>query len=158
MKDSNKNGGNHEEGGVSYESNGKDVIARAKPGASGQPQSGAVVSIITSDAADPKLQMPAGTAPKTSWHVHPSGESPTPSERALAPGGATGMSLGGSTTVHTWTQPPSTTGPHPDTAAAFPAPTLNLVIGAGNSFVKPTVYVFDSTGPVCEESYKDFKK
>jgi RHS repeat-associated protein len=134
-------GGSHEEGGVSYTVNGKQVIAPAQPGAYHDVTVPGVAQIDPYKAADPALQKPGEVQADTEWHVHPSATADTTSTNDA------GQTV---TTPHVFNQPPSGV----DIQNASPAPTVNIVVGARDK----TVYVYTNQGCTCKESLKDFNK
>lgn len=83
------------------------------------------------------------------WHVHPSGEI-TDTTGPQQGGGTT--TIGGTvmTQTYNFNQPPSAM----DISIAQPSPAINIVAGARDK----TIYVYDSSGCTCKESFKDFNK
>jgi len=141
-----KKGGSHEEGGVAYTKDGKQVIAPAEPGKFKDVTQPGAAQVDPYKAADPAKQKPGDVQADVAWHVHPSATSETTTTNA------NGQTV---VTTSSFNQPPSSnqTGGG-DIQNAAPAPTVNIVVGAGDK----TVYVYDSKGCTCKESLKDFNK
>jgi RHS repeat-associated protein len=133
----------HEEGGTSFTTDGKKTIAPAAPGEKADPSKDKNAHMDLNKAADPAKQKPDGIKADVQWHVHPGGTKTT-----------LGISSDGHAApkINFFTQSPS--GPDLKSASAK----LNVVIGAGNSITPSTVFVYNSSGTVCTESWRDFTK
>jgi RHS repeat-associated protein len=145
-------GGHHEEAVESYPGkDGKEIIAPAETGKAADLTKDKVVEIRPDKAADPTKQRPGDTQASVVAHIHPKGTLEVTPNSPLGLGGATGITYGG---------PPTQTfafnqGPSPiDKSNAVAAPTLNIVVGAGNNRVS----LFNTSGVVCSESFKEFMK
>ena len=139
-----KKGNHHEEGGVSYTKDGVKVVAPAVPGKAADVKSPDVHPEMNPyNAADPSKKIPGDVQADLDWHVHAAGTTET-----LTP-----TDTGFRVDTFSWNQEPST-GEGGDIRNSSPEPTINVVIGAGSS----TVYVYNQSGCVCEESLKDFNK
>ena len=136
-----KKGGSHEEGGISYTTNGKETIAPAEPGAFKDVTTPGDAQIQPYKAADPSKQKPGEVQADAEWHVHPSASVTKTSTNAA------GQTV---QTTSTFNQAPSSR----DIQQATPAPTINIVVGARDK----TVYVYTQKGCTCKESLKDFNK
>lgn len=152
--DDDKKGGTHEEGGVSYKKDGKEVVAPSQPGTAKDVTSPGHAEIDPYKAADSSKQIPGDVQADVVWHVHPSALIETSeSSSAAAPGTTV---IGGTTTTHSFffVQTPSDV----DIRGAIPAPTVNIVVGARSKML----YIFDDKSTTkrctCQESLKDFNK
>jgi RHS repeat-associated protein len=134
-------GKSHEEGGVAgKDANGNQLVVPADPGKFKDVNSPGNVSIDPLKAADPSQQGKVQVPPDVMWHVHPAADNTTISTN---PG--TGVTT---STEHSFAQAPSPG----DIRNAVGK--LNLVVGARDK----TVYVYNTSGSVCQESLKDFNK
>ena len=136
-----KKGGFHEEAGISYTANGKQVQAPAQPGPYKDPTTPGPATSDPYKTADPSKAKPVDVQADVAYHTHPNGTETT-----------TSLNPQGQTVVNTsfFVQPPSAV----DIQNASPAPTINLVVGTGNN----TVYFYTGAGTTCTESLKDFYK
>jgi RHS repeat-associated protein len=136
-----KKGGFHEEAGISYTQDGKQVQAPATPGAYKDVTTPGPATSDPYKTADPSKAKPGDVQADVDYHTHPNGTATTTS---LNPSGQTVQ------TTSSFNQPPSAV----DIQNASPAPTLNIVVGTGNN----TVYFYTGAGTTCTESLKDFYK
>ncbi len=134
-------GKSHEEGGVAgKDANGNQIVVPAEPGKFKDVKNQGNVSMNPFKAADPSQQGKVQEPPDVEWHVHPAATNTTMTVDA-----ATGTTK---LTTAAFTQAPSPGDILNSTGR------LNLVVGARDK----TVYVYNTSGPVCQESLKDFNK
>jgi RHS repeat-associated protein len=136
-----KKGGFHEEAGMSYTKDGKQVQAPAEPGPYKDPTTPGPATSDPYKTANPSLAKPGDVQADVDYHTHPNGSSTTISVNS------DGQAV---STTADFKQKPSDV----DFQNASPAPTINLVVGVGNS----TVYFYTGAGVTCTESLKDFYK
>ena len=137
-----KKGHSHEEAGISYTVNGKQVQAPAQPGPYKDVNTPGPATSDPYKTADPSLAKPGDVQADVAYHTHPDATG-TPTMTTNA---------NGQTVMNTpaFNQPPSSV----DIQWASPAPTINIVVGTRDN----TVYFYTGAGTTCTESLKDFYK
>jgi RHS repeat-associated protein len=144
-------GHHHEESGIAYTVNGKQIIAPAVPGSAVELARDSKAESNPFNTADPNLRITAemkDVQVDVVWHTHP--------DYLL------NIGLGGDMLTTTYGGPPTEKrvfNPEPsdvDKQHAFsPSTTLNLMISTSEG---NRVYLFNNEGVVCKESWKDFIK